>query len=904
MPQRTSSDPIHGRNRNTAPLLLASIAAGIALTWLLWPNNTEPAVPLSATNKEGATQSAPSIASTTGADLPNTARDLYESKRTEVPANQRADSNSTPKLCLIVKDAETLDPVAGAAVHYMLERVSWLQLNDQDRLVVDTGDWLEWCRDLGETKTTNAAGCIWVERGTYLGVACETRSADAVRYGQLTLGGAQCKEPGPFLLLLHKGVPTEVQVVDSAGKPQPYFPIRLRPLRGGKVAEGKHPSLRHTGADGSWHIRDRQALIEAYWEESDEAPFDGIEVRLGIPLPPSAGNGPTAIILFAVPPSSPFVLIAPDTGSVILRARGPLGRSIGRYGDHRLAEKQTYAWIRGNVPMAGNHDAKFLYVPLGLTLIAEAWIDGADFSETGLEFIGPQTRGQIIDITLRARVEKILVMGTLIDTKGNPIANKSFRLQLASGDMRIRPHATTQNDGSFLLTISTKIKDRPLDLAFIQVVTEAYTLHEQNLNIGGTVAIDQLRQGLNEIGTIEIGSLPVIAAGQTIVDGTPATATVYAEWLPFERGPNAWDRMRGTTIETTKDGIFTLHGLAPRARGYRLFGYLPAAILPPSYIDVVVGQTNIDLPVTLGGEMVAEVVLDPGIDAKDIICQLTPVRRTKKALDALNYMWRSPYGRRQAAEEKSARALWRWQGLQPGDYQLKVMAAGCHQPLVVLTDLEVLPGDTCSDARLHPIDLRGLLIKTAVTVTNPSGESLNESAFVHSAKTPMLAVQSVRGVAQIVGIPPMDLMVRAAGYHPERLGKVTGPCTITLRPLPQVTVKIAPVAIPAGWRAFVSASVESAPSTIKVLRNREPSNLETSLAWDQAVEIGQQVDLKIPANPGAKISLRAYVKRVDNDTEQHVIDLGSRANMLALPSANSPIHLTISAANIQAATHR
>ncbi len=898
-PASWTSRPGNGPRQRLVLLLLALAAVAAALSWLWWGSDPNP-VSIPTANGKKATGAAPVAAGAASADVLAPPVDSVGSGRTGAAIDEPIGGAVAPKLCLIVKDAETLTPVAGVAVHYMLRRIAWQQLTDQDRLAVSKGDWLDRCRDFGETQTSNATGCIWIERSSYVGAA----AADRTRYGQLTLAAEQLKEPGPFVLLLHKGARPEVRIVDSLGASLPFFPVMLRPLRGGQVVADVPPRRRSAGADGSWRIRDRQALIEQCWREPAEAPFDGVEVRLGIPLPALAGDGPAVAILFAAPPTTPLLLVAPDTGSVIVRSRDPLGRPVGRYGDHNLVDTETSAGFGGDVPIAGGSGTKFLYVSLGRMLLARAYVDGLAFDATENEFVGPRVRGQTIEVTLTAVVEGIALSGTLIGAKGAPLAATSFRLQLAAGDLREAPHTTTEDDGSFLIPASSEFEGRHLDLAFIQLVAGAYTKHERHLDRGATVAVGQLQQGLNEVGTIQIDALPLIAAGRTIVDGIAATAEVYAEWLPVEGGPDNWDRLRGTIIETAQDGTFTLRGVAPRARSYRLFGYLPAAILPPSYTVFGVGQTNIELAVSQGGEILADVVVDPDIAAEDIVCRLTPMLRTKKALDSLDYMWRSPYGRRQPADEQGAPAQWRWQGIEPGDYELQVLAAGCHQPLVTLSNLEVVAGGVCSDPRLRPIDLRSRLAKVQVTITSASGDPLGVPAFVHAAATPSVAVKSKDGVAQVVGEPPMELAVRATGHYPEWLRNVKEPRTVTLRPLPEVVIEIAPVAIPSGWRAFVRASVQPKTVTAKVFKSWGPDSLKSLLTVAQSVQIGERIDLKIRAQEGAAISLRAYVERIDNADEQHAIDLGVRADVLASPAAKSRSHLKVSAAEIQAATER
>jgi hypothetical protein len=894
--------------RVTLGLAIACVLA-LASLWLFGDDNVRPQTRPAAGNQSA--DAPPTIPAESRDDAKAAAKgDTRAADRTLAPIDSASAEPAHEKLCLVVRDSATGAPIADISVHYMLRRINWQQLDDQDRLSVESGDWFDRCRDLGETQTSDGSGCVWVRRGSYLGAAAE----DQTRYGKLELDREQIQADGPFDLLLERAPRPAVKVVDMAGKALPHFPLRLRPTRAGAPVEGAPERLATTGRDGIWRIRDLQAFLASHWQEPDaslpegllanqseepgEVPIEGIEVRVGIPWRPVMQQRATTTILLANPPLEPVVLQAPDTGSVILRAVDPVGRPIGRFGDFWLATKGPIGALAGQVPVADGNGTKFLYAPLGATMIARAYIESGNAEAPETEFPGPQRAGQTVEATLALKVEGVAVAGKLVDPSGAPVAAASFRLHIASGDERRSPHGTTQGDGFFLIELDSDLQDQPLELCYVQLVEGAYTTQEEPLNEGVALGMSYLREGVNDAGTLEVAPLPVLAAGTTIVDGVPAAAEIYAEWLPLAGDADSWDRIRSTSIETAADGTFTLRGIAPRARAYQLYAYLPEAILPPTYVPFAVGQAGIEAKVEKGGSLTAELLFDPKIDRAALICRLAPIITTPQAAAALDYMWRTPWGRSASRDERDGRMERQWQGIVSGDYRLTVWTTGCREPVVALDNLTVAAGSPCTDPRLHPIDLRGLVKPIPITIHFEDDRS--NPVYVEATKAGAFAAEMDDGVVTVVGKPPMNVTVRSNGYEPVWLRDVRDAQTVTLRALPEVSLAIAAVDIPAGWRAWLETSTSTHQTDARVMQSFGPESLSRLLNANKLVELGAPITMSMRAKEGTTISMRAFVERIGNEADHREISLAASERVLASTTSEVPIRIT--SAQVRAAT--
>jgi len=886
-PSTSSSKP----SQRGALILILACILGVLVIWLSRDRQPVPETQRGSNPAEASATPRPAAAD---ASVPGTPSADQTANQTRLPAATDGPAATDPDqmLCVVVKDAATHKPVANVAVHYLRRRISWQQLDDQERLAVSAGDWLDRCRDLGATQTTNAAGCVWIERSSYLGAAAEDRT----RYGKLELDQQRLEEPGPYALLLHQATRPAVKIVNQAGEVLPYFPLLLRPTRAGEVIDDAIPRLRTAAADGIWRIRDLDHFLRDSWREPEDGAYEGVEVRVAIPVSAAMQASASATILFAAPPKEPVVLVAPDTGSVILRAEDPLGRPVGRYGDFALTDQETGQRYVGSAPLPGGNGMKFLYVPLGRTLVGESFFEAGNAEAEDRVFTGPQYVGHTVEATLSLKIDGVTVVGKLVDADGDPIRSASFRLQIAAADERRSPHATTQEDGYFLVELDEELKDKPLDLAYIQMIKGAFTQQEEPLGSGVALGMRSFQQGLNDAGTLQVVPMPAIASGRILIDGSPGPAEVYAEWLPPAGGPDNWDQIRGTAVTTTADGDFTLRGIAPRARAYRLYAYVPDAILPQQHVAFAIGQKNLEATVTRGGSLTAEVRFDPAITPDALICRLQPVSGDRAATTALNYMWRTPWGRDASKEEREGHLARRWQGLVPGNYRLDVLADGCAQPLATVLDLAVAAASETKDPRLCPIDLRGRV--TAIPIEIEC--ALPTPVFVNATGTADFAAQMDDGVVTVFGTPPMDLTVRAKGCYPEWLRNVQGACSVTLKALPEVPIAVAAVEIPAGWRGWLSASASTHDTDAKLMRRWGAESLRERLSSREAVELGEAQTLTIRARQGDRVSLQAYLERADDESDRRELALGTNASFVASPTDKATVR--IPAADVRAAT--
>ncbi|MCB9833285.1 MAG: hypothetical protein H6807_12505 [Planctomycetes bacterium] len=583
---------------------------------------------------------------------------------------------------------------------------------------------------------------------------------------------------GELVLELRPMKLVEVAVVDRAGRPLAGAPVEFRVASSAPLASAAalRTRVRTAGPGGrAWLPLLRRA---------DDPEGSGV-VMLGGLLGEAVGRPIDA----AAPPTQPIRLVAPATGSVLVRRQGPRLPGPPRRRSLLIEE----AGAAGTTTDHGGllHRAGLLldfageslrvdFVAIGLDLrlglVPEALAPDATVT---VRTRGPSRAGELVTIDLEAAPEdeRLVFVGRLLDEDDRPLGEARVVPRITGRDgaddhrARSSPPQPTDIEGRFAFALP------PVDESMRQ------GFEEPELVLVVTATDDSLREyrcpiglgpGRQDLGDLRPRSQPLLVAGQVrdgLGRGVPG---VRISARPYHRGDRS-DRPRGRRFLTRSDaeGRYLIRG--DGGPGEILVRPEAGARFGESRI-VLTGSHDVDFVVTRLATLRATILAaDPAILDR---ITLEVVERSHEEL-----LFSIPRDGRLEVE------------IPPGRYYLNLRLGRERLSWEVNgQELVVAEGEVVDLGRIE-VDRSTKLLR--LRVEDAEGRLLGELATRWRHAPPgeeMGPYWTEAGIVRgelVMAVPalPVEVEIQAPGYRTLRQVIEGSPATLVLRPLIQISLR-------------------------------------------------------------------------------------------------------------------
>ncbi len=495
---------------------------------------------------------------------------------------------------------------------------------------------------------------------------------------------------------------------------------------------------------------------------ASESATSGYQVMVLAPFDPtirenvgdSSGNGPVKLTL---PPSGSIIVRLPPSGSVDSNG-GPLGVTLQLGIAHAPSHPVNQAPVALQIVREG--EAKFPHVELNQFFTVHL-LHSAPGRTQRSEGQGPTEESQTAVLQLGALPAIQFVTARAVDSQGQPLIGQPLMgvQSVSEGptppglDFPIR----TGPDGRFSIpTDRIFAKFFPVEVQLLQIVAGVPALNAARgrLLIEGPLIGDE-----TDLGDVTVAPPQLLARGRTLdANGQPVQANVILSRRESAGAsfPSTASFVVVENVVSDADGRFSL--LGPEIRGpvwlhAELIGYDSSA---PVLLE---GQDrDYELRVIQSGQLVAHFLLDSGITLLDLSFRLNPVPPDPRQTQPIGS---APVG------ENSVQFF----DVPRGVYDLTVTSqAVAHlpdaQPLHRVPGIRVESGAPVDDPRLAAIDLRGLVKKFRIVVTDAAGTPVRDAIWKEEA------ISDEAGVLNLMGRPPLSGVIQASGYLPKSVSGI------------------------------------------------------------------------------------------------------------------------------------
>lgn len=683
----------------------------------------------------------------TGASSEHADAVATEDERTSTAADPEAGRRNAEapaagqRIRFVVRDAESLAVVPGAAVYYFSPRTSAQRVADEarfgrlDREVV--------LREAGRCAIADAQG--GVEVVVDLGEDVSARLGD--RYGELAVDGEEV--PGaPRTIWIEHDVRLVVEVVDANGKPCPGVRVEVAAYvvsrRQGRMTFEEESELTDAAGRVAWpHLQCRGIVSTG----------DVIESCIDV-----QGSGHLETVRRSVQVADlaqPVRLVVPLGGTVRLRLSDADGEPLS----------QAYCSLLGpeDRVLRATDDQRdrmvFTQVPLGCT-----WRVAARVGETRAEqqLVGPSTAGEVVEAELVVPVRPWQVRGR-IQWQGQPQRGVRVQFQGAPEDF-VCERKTVSTDAGGVFELRGHV---PLTAAPWPIALEATTMYEVETHLTTTRAL--------QAGDVDVGELSVppgcatepLAVVRLLADGHDVSTTGWAQ-IHAEKRVQGAKRRRLQWVKTVNRvgpaGI-ELHGVATE-------GPLSLSVGAPgrrSAARSIEPGASLTIELEAAASLRASVLLPAGS------CELRLVREELESAPGL--------------DPSSERWPWYHFGeVQPGRWCLEVEAADVvvHRTPA----FELVAGENVWPRDGSVLDLRGVVRLVHVAVVDAvTGRAIDRYQFLRELES--------GGEPQEIAASPWfraadglgNLLVVAEGYVPRRVPAPDADQRLALAPMTKVRVQ-------------------------------------------------------------------------------------------------------------------
>ncbi|MBI5849440.1 MAG: hypothetical protein HZB39_00145 [Planctomycetes bacterium] len=491
------------------------------------------------------------------------------------------------------------------------------------------------------------------------------------------------------------------------------------------------------------------------------------------------GDGDPTKVSLAPLPAEPVVVRIPPCAAFDIHCFGPDGKPW-----LQEPREDSFIWVRPAEPgPSGPRGIEPLSLSLSLDGTVRAWPlrCGAKFKLDWIEARAsertaqaPEQPGDSLRVEFRMPAGVIWLTGRLLNEDRSPRGGRHY-FGFESGAASSERLVAVRDDGRFRVVLGGLVH---ADSARIRVVEFAGSRRAPS----AAVAFEWPRPlfpGANELGDI-------------VVPPSSVLVTVRAEWSDGEPvegatvgvanfGNHRWRSDPALRAEHRDDGSFLVRGLRDERRIRITVNHREAAASVEH--EFVPGAENVVVRLSRGGELAVRFLVDESV----------PWQKLEIALHDLDSLGRGParWVPRPELELDGDHLVARWIGLRPGRFGLQIAEGPSLQVFLSIWGIEVPPGRSADDPRLRDIDLRGLVHRIKVLVTDESGAPLL-GRLVHVLRRGGLSWpghQTKDGQVELISRIPVDLSIAAEGYRTHELLGVIRDGIVRLEPAPRHLVR-------------------------------------------------------------------------------------------------------------------
>ncbi|MCA8965535.1 MAG: sigma-70 family RNA polymerase sigma factor [Planctomycetes bacterium] len=630
-----------------------------------------------------------------------------------------------------------------------------------------------WLQHFGAVATTDADGIArwpWQELPRRSWTCVARHGAD---YGEIYISG-MAQPDAVHLLQLEVDHNCVVQVLDAHRLPAHDVPIATHYVasNGGKRTDHVAGLTDEHGFATLRHVQ--------LWSRRIEPHGDSLPATVGVALPGiEVGRAIDARHL----PQDPIVLTLPNAGCIEVTLRDAMGEPIADQGFELEADESV-----GLQRTDARGVATFARVGLGLQ-----WRLGREHTprERYRSVRGPATDGEVVTVRWQPEPAPTLVGRLLRD--GAPVAGETL---LATSDHRgiTRESIATDREGRFRIAVTGGEPGQHLTALTLRPHDDEHGVTGERADWHGDFVVTQ---GAHDLGVLALQTEPLVLrvqfAAATGVLPRDLGFAVQAAVGPLE---DPW-RALHLPKHIDGDGRFSVFGDAPRAP-LRLVVHTDQQFLPVPPLLFACGDRDLHVELRRGGSVRASIVAGSHVEAFCLQPLLVPLDRRDEptengrfdaGLDA-----RVPREQGFVADDPLEMA-YTWPAVVPGRYRLEVRSRGLPAPLLVLSDIVVVDGERCDEARLQHLRIPGL---QAIELTLPQANNASPSsgrlglglvAVLDGDRVAEPCWQIDSPLVLFASTTPIDVLVRLNGHRDRIVRGAFGKQTIELQPGLPVTVR-------------------------------------------------------------------------------------------------------------------
>jgi hypothetical protein len=550
---------------------------------------------------------------------------------------------------------------------------------------------------LGEHATTDATGHVRLPRSTDDWVAL-AHKGDLWGWRVIEL-----RQSAAATIELFTDRTLRVQVLDAANRPVPDVRVWLRMTRGDTAIGGTQETTR--GGDGMAVFEHVDVEFSSYY---GQVQFD-VAVDLVAREPVSAE--------FEVDPwpSEPLRLRLPTTGSIAVELVDDAGTAFsGDFGVSFRIPFAADAQTRTLTPVfrrSMNGVARLEHVALGLVVDLEAM--PYERERTNQRAVsGPTLVGEEVHMRIPLGEREPVLMGRLIDRDRQVLANLLVKTMFSrtSADGGISPSSSrikTDREGRFRTTVDAGSSPDDVIEFFVNSTDES---NRPGLE-GHPTLPPVIVLGENDLGDVTMLEARPLLAGRVIDDtGSPIEGATLRLIEIDEQGAFA---SPSPLVDSTSraDGTFALRGAWPAANV--VLAIRKAGFLPLRTGEYAPGTADVELVLTREAALAGRVLCDPGIEVQQI-----------ELLVATSGVDPADSGSSDDVIHPGDDGSFEFGGLPAGTATIRATLPGVEEPLATIEGVRTIAGQTARDARMDPLDLRGLLHAIDLEVVAEDGAEI------------------------------------------------------------------------------------------------------------------------------------------------------------------------------------
>jgi hypothetical protein len=758
-----------------AALLGLCLLGGLAASWLAF-SRSDVGPPPPAADPVGLPTAEPAAEVETAGDMvaPGaTDEDAAEAPADSDPAAERVDAEPAvdptraPRV-QVVRDNPPV-AVADAIVHYVTKEQAEVFLRARKQ----TMPRYEWPEALGQRARTGADGIVQLP-ATETPWLCAAAVGDEFAFTVVP--------PGERLVVMHLVLDETVTVHATHGEERAAAGLPIALLQRAGNNQVRPVWQGEAAANGRAVVRHFQLLLE---KQSSEK---GAQQPRYAALAMAPLQAPVAVEFSRPVPREPIRLVLPPIGSLEVQLT-----------DHRGTPLLTPAVVIAQVerkeeptqpfPFAAGFTNRRQQKPVGAEPVLLPFVGANTPLRLSARFPGdPRRAAQLSPLTgpgqadeqkhiaLPLAAHHVVLAGRLLLPTRLPVAAAATPAVLWRADRDLDTYTLhTIADGRFDLVLGARSDATEYCLEVRctppMVITTAWapTAAAAPPLLGARLHVPGLQGGQRiELGDIVLGEAPVLTAGVVVDDsGQPvaAASVVVQQEEPPRPGRNEqrgdpWRNLPLLATSTEQDGTFVLHGALPPGR------LRVRADTNLHFADSVPLQSQgqqLRIRIDRNGILNGRVLLPDWVADGTVTLTMRPFDEQQKRNTQSVGLVRRGGGR------------FTVQPLAPGRYDAIVAVRNLPEPLCVLQDVFVRPGETRDD-RMLPLDLSQALFRFRLRAVDAGGRRVPLDSPIlarmrkQDGSTAEAGFRFQKGLAELVATTSMlDLVVFAPGCAVQKL---------------------------------------------------------------------------------------------------------------------------------------